>query len=211
MSTIDIQGPVQWDSKFVFAINMDKINTLYGDGKDDLGNSWLIGKLISAIYDYKREGGIWTEEELYKGTIHKNFYPGQFKLADLNSDGQITPGNDRAIVGYATPNYRFSISNNISHRNFTLSFLTNSLHGGNGYFIQNNKLFVEATSDFDYAQRVNPPSFREYWLLGNGVNNAPAVYNYPLVAFGNYQDRSFVRLQDLSLIYKWGVNPLRPW
>jgi TonB-linked SusC/RagA family outer membrane protein len=209
LATVNLEGPLRWESRFVFALNRDKINTLYGDGKNDIGNSWFIGKPISAIYDYQREGGLWTEEELYKGVTHKNFYPGQFKLADLNNDGQILPGDDRKIVGYATPNYRFSISNNLSYKNFTLSFLVNSIQGGNGYFLQNNKLFLEATSDFDYAQRINLPAVRENWLPGNGVNNAPAVYNYPLVASGNYQDRSFVRLQDVSFVYNLGIKPLK--
>jgi TonB-dependent starch-binding outer membrane protein SusC len=89
----------------------------------------------------------------------------------------------------------------LSYKNFTLSFLINSIQGGNGYYLDDNNRLLEATSAFDYAQRQNGPAIRENWTPDNGVTDAPAVYNYPRVASGNYQDRSFVRLQDISLRY----------
>ena len=208
LRTLNLEGTVRWDSRFVFALNRDKIVTLYGDDKDDIGNQWFIGEPISAIYDYKRSGGLWTEQELYSGATHGGFYPGQFRLEDLNGDKQINPGDDRTIVGYSTPNYRFSIGNNLSYKNFTLSFLLNSIQGGNGYYIGNLRRLLEATSDYDYAQRQNQPAIRENWTPDNGVDNAPAVYNYPRVSSGNYQDRSFVRLQDVSLMYRFNQNVL---
>jgi hypothetical protein len=211
LSTINFEGPFRWESRFVFSLNRDKIAKLYGDGKDDLGNSWFIGEPISAIYDYERTGGLWTEEEFFNGKQLQGFYPGQFRLKDFNSDGQILADDDRTIVGYATPNYRFSISNTLSYRNFTFSFLLNSIQGGNGYYIQNNRTFLEATSAFDYAARTNQPAVRENWTPENGVDNAPAVYNYPLRESGNYQDRSFVRLQDVALAYKFDQKLLEAW
>ena len=209
ISTINLEGPLRWESRFVFSLNRDKITDLYGDGKDDIGNSWFIGKPISSIYDYQRTGGVWTEEELYKGQILKKFYPGQFRLKDFDNDGQITPGSDRTIVGYETPNYRFSISNTLSFKNFTLSFLINSIQGGHGYYIQSNNYFLEATTDFNYAERMNQPAVRTNWLPDNGVTNAPGILNQPLILSGNYQDRSFVRLQDLSLVYNFQNNVIK--
>ena len=81
-------------------------------------------------------GGLWTEEELYSGKILENWYPGQFKYVDQNEDGEIEPNNDRKIIGYQTPNYRFSINNTLSYKNFTFSFFINSIQGGNGYYIE---------------------------------------------------------------------------
>jgi TonB-linked SusC/RagA family outer membrane protein len=202
LRTVNIETPsFRWDTRFVFAKNRGEIVTLYGDGKDDIGNQWFIGEPISAIYDYRRTGGVWTEEELYSGATHEGFYPGQFRLEDVNGDNQIVAGDDRSVVGYRTPNFRFSIGSNLSYKNFTLSFLINSIQGGNGYYLDDNNRLLEATSAFDYAQRQNGPAIRENWTPDNGVTNAPAVYNYPRVASGNYQDRSFVRLQDISLRY----------
>ncbi|MEX2565959.1 MAG: TonB-dependent receptor [Cyclobacteriaceae bacterium] len=208
LRTVNVLQPIRWESRFVFALNRDKIATLYGDGRDDIGNQWFLGEPISAIYDYNRTGGLWTEEELYNGETHNNFYPGQFKLEDLNGDNIINPNDDRKIVGYATPNYRFSVGNNLYYGDFTLTFMLNSIMGGNGYYIQDNRALLEATSAFDYANRVNMTATRENWTPTNGVTNTPAVYNYPSVLSGNYQDRSFIRLQDVSLSYRFNQNVL---
>jgi TonB-dependent starch-binding outer membrane protein SusC len=208
LRTVNVQSQLRWGSRFVFSINRDKIVNLYGDGQDDIGNQWFHGEPISAIYGYKHAGGVWTEQELYNGTIHQGFYPGQFRLVDINGDNNITAGDDRMIIGYGTPNYRFSIGNDLSYRNFTFSFILNSIQGGNGYYIGNLQRLLEATSAYDYAQRANQPAIRRNWTPENGVDNAPAVYNYPRVNSGNWQDRSFVRLQDVSLVYRFNRSML---
>jgi TonB-linked SusC/RagA family outer membrane protein len=210
LNSVNLDGELRWESRFVFSLNRDKIVDLYGDGKDDIGNQWFIGKSISSVYNYERLGDVWTEEDLYSGKILKDFYPGQFKLRDLNGDNKITAADDRKIVGYTTPNYRFGIGNTLSYKNISLYFFLNSIQGGNGYYIGDLKRLLEATSDYDYAQRTNQPAIRENWTPDNGVTDTPAIYNYPSIASGNYQDRSFVRLQDLSLSYTFPSKLIRP-
>lgn len=91
LTTINIKSPFRWETTFAFSLNRDKITKLYGGTEDkDLGNSWFVGKPISALYDYKMTGGLWTEQELYNRQITTaGFYPGQWRLADLNGDGAI--------------------------------------------------------------------------------------------------------------------------
>lgn len=209
LNTVNVKSPLTWESRFVFSLNRDEIVDLYGDGKDDIGNQWFIGEPISAIYDYERKGNVWTEEDLYSGNILNGFYPGQFKLTDINGDNKITASDDRKIVGYTTPNYRFGIGNTLTYSSFSLYFFLNSIQGGNGYYIGDLKRLLEATSDYDYAQRANQPAIRENWTPDNGVTNTPAIYNYPTIASGNYQDRSFIRLQDLSFSYNFDKKLLR--
>mgnify|MGYP002682417444 CR=1 FL=1 len=55
----------------------------------------------------------------------------------------------------------------------------------------------------------------EYGLVGSemcirdsGVNNATGVYNSPAVSSGIYESRSFVRLQDVSLAYRFNQTVL---
>ncbi|MDP2335566.1 MAG: hypothetical protein Q8N05_03760 [Bacteroidota bacterium] len=48
-----------------------------------------------------------------------------------------------------------------------------------------------------------------YWTPDNGVNNSTGVYNAPTVKSGIYESRSFVRLQDLSLSYRFGPSILK--
>lgn len=200
---------VRWETNFMFSLNRDKITKLYG-GKDDkdIGNSWFVGESIGAIYDYEMAGGLWTEQELYSGNIYKGWYPGQYKFVDQNNDGAIKAGDDRRIIGNRNPNYRFSINNTVSYKNFSLSFLINSIMGGGGYFMQDNRGVVNVDDNSDTVYRVNASAVRPYWTPDNGVNNSTGIYHAPPVLSGIYESRSFVRLQDISLSYRFGASLL---
>ncbi len=211
LTTINLEGRFNWKTDFVFSLNRDKITKLYGGKNDnDIGNSWFVGRPISAIYDYQMSGGLWSEQELYSGKTLNNWYPGQFKYVDQNNDGIIDPNSDRAIIGRRTPNYRLSLSNSLSYKNFTFSFFLNSIQGGNGFYMENNASNINAASapagrESAGIIRNNLTAVRPYWTPDNGVNNSSGIYNAPPVWSGIYESRSFVRLQDISLSYK--LNP----
>jgi TonB-linked SusC/RagA family outer membrane protein len=215
LSTINLEGDLKWRTDFVFSLNRDKIAKLYGGANDkDIGNSWFVGQPISAIYDYKMSGGLWTENNLYSGNILNNWYPGQFKYIDQNKDGIIEPNGDRSIIGYQTPNYRFSINNTLTYKNFTFSFFVNSIQGGNGYYLANNASAINASSapagrESAGIIRNNLTAVRPYWTPDNGVNNAAGIYYAPAVWSGIYESRSFVRLQDITLSYRFGSSLLK--
>ena len=202
LNTVNFKGKFNWTTNFNFTLNRDEITKLYGGANDkDVGNSWFVGESISAIYDYESAGGLWTEKELFEGKTLANWYPGQFKYTDLNKDGVIEPNADRKIIGNKSPNYWFSINNTLSYGDFTLSFLFNSIQGGNGYYLADNSSVVNTQWNSDNVYRVNGSAVRPYWTPDNGVNNATGIYNTPVVHGGVYESRSFVRLQDLSLNY----------
>lgn len=203
LKTINLTGELSWETNFVFSLNRDKINRLYGGKNDkDIGNSWFVGESISAIYDYEMAGGVWTEEELYSDNILNNWYPGQYRYVDQNDDGIINANSDRTIVGYKTPSYRFSINNTLFYKNFSLSFFINSIQGGKNYYKLNNASVVNVDFRSDNVLRINASAVRPYWTPDNGVTNATGVYNSPAVSSGIYESRSFVRLQDISLGYR---------
>jgi len=215
LSSTNLDGKFQWRTDFVFSLNRDKITKLYGGENDkDIGNSWFVGQPISSLYDYQMAGGVYTENELYSGTILKNWYPGQFRYADQNKDGIIEPNGDRKIIGYQTPNYRFSIGNTFSYKNFSLYVFLNSIQGGNNYYLANNAPIINASSapagrESAGIIRTNLTAVRPYWTPDNGVTNAAGIYYAPEVMSGIYESRSFVRLQDVSLTYKFGGHFLK--
>ena len=209
LTTLNIDRAVRWETKFVFSLNRDKISKLYGNANDnDIGNSWFVGEPISALYDYKAAGGVWTEDELYNRKISvENFYPGQFRYVDLNKDGQIDAENDRTIIGYGAPSYRFGINSSLSYKNFSFSFFINSIQGGNGYYLMNNYTnVISANLDVDDTYRRNTTAVRQYWTPDNGVTNSPGIYYSPKVQAGVYEDKSFVKIQDVSLNYLFNKN-----
>ena len=200
---------INWTSAFTFSLSRDEISKLYGKGGDtDTGNSWFVGEPIQSLYNYNIIG-IWTEEELYNGTIYNGWAPGQWKYEDLNGDGKIDPDNDRKVVGYKSPNFRFSFSNTFAYKNWSLYFMLNSIQGGNGYYMLNNAEFLNVASRSDDVYRVNQPAIRQYWRPDNGVTNATGIYNSQPQSGAIYQSRSFVRLQDVSLMYKFSPKLLK--
>jgi hypothetical protein len=210
LNTINLTGKLGWETNFVFSLNRDKISKLYGDKNDkDVGNSWFVGESIRAIYDYEMAGGLWKEADLYAGQTYNNWYPGQFKYVDQNGDGVIEPNNDRKIIGYRTPSYRFSINNTLTYKNFTLTIFINSIQGGKKYFLLDNAGVTNVAWRSDDVLRINASAVRPYWTPDNGVNNATGVYNSPAVSSGIYESRSFVRLQDVSLSYRFGPQLLQ--
>lgn len=201
-----------WTSTFTFSLSRDKISKLYGKGGDtDIGNSWFVGEPIQSIYDYNIIG-LWTEEELYNGTIYNGWAPGQWKYEDLNGDGKIDPDNDRKILGNKSENFRFSFSNTVAYKNWSLYFMLNSVQGGNGYYMTNNAEYLNVSPRSDDVYRINQPAIRQYWTPDNGVTNATGIYNSQPQSGkdgGIYQSRSFVRLQDVSLMYKFSPKLLK--
>jgi hypothetical protein len=218
LNSVNIDKALRWETKLVFSLNRDKITKLYGGAEDkDIGNSWFVGEPISAIYDYKSDYTIWTEKEFYEGDISiPQTYPGHIKIEDLNGDGDLDPNNDRTIIGYRDPSYRWSLSNNFSYKNFMLSIFINSIQGGNKYYRADNARAVLSCITYpggdagiQYVYRNNLVATRQYWTPDNGVTNAPALYFLPRRLMGIYQDRGFVRLQDVSLSYNFTKSLLK--
>jgi len=87
--------------------------------------------------------------------------------------------------------------------------MLNSVQGGNGYYMLNNAEYLNVSGRSDNVYRVNQPAIRQYWTPENGVTNATGIYNSQPQSGGVYQSRSFVRLQDISLMYKFSPKLLK--
>lgn len=205
----------KWTSAVAFSINRNKITKLYSNVTQDIGNSWFVGKSSYAVYGYQTNG-VWQEEDLFNKTITATYYPGQFRIIDQDGDGTISADKDRVVVGSTDANYRVSLTNNFSYKRFSLSVIFNSIQGGNGYYMASNTAAL-VTGGTDKAFRLNRPAIRPYWTPDNPVNDAPGMYNNPKIAPAVYQDKSFIRLQDVTLSYntaeklakKMGLKNLR--
>ena len=129
--------------------------------------------------------------------IPAGFHPGNYRIVDMTGEGEITP-EDRVILGKGDPAYRFGIMNTLEYKNFTLSFFINSVQGGkDGYLAANSSSLVRDQNNL----RWNRISAWDYW----SPRNPDAVYarsiSTPKITPTVYEDRSFVRLQDVSLSY----------
>ena len=189
-----------WDMQVNFSSNKNEIKSLIGldadgDGQeDDLTASGLfIGESINAIYTYEEDGMIQVGDE----NIPEGFLVGSYRIVDNNPDGFFDP-EDRVIIGREEPAYRFGILNTLQYGNFELKFFINSIQGGkDGYLGDNmpsagqNHVVQGTFKEHDYWSPVNPDAKWRNLSQGSAVE------------YIHYDDRSFIRLQDASLAYRF--------
>jgi len=212
-----------WQTGFIFDLNRNSIVSLFGvddDGDgiedDDVANRWFIGEPLGVHYGY----GINGIHQLDETDIPSGYQPGDFRIVDYTGDGELTP-EDRHILGYSTPNYQFSISNTFTYKNWSFYAMINSIQGGgkSNYYMSNNMPSHNPNSQFaSWTERF---SFAEmdYWTPDNPSNTAARINYSATRGHGYYEDRSFVRLQDVIFSYtfnkefvgKWGLGGLRAY
>ncbi|MDD4536289.1 MAG: TonB-dependent receptor [Petrimonas sp.] len=194
-----------WSFDLFFDAKKNKIKSLIGldkdgDGKEDdlIANGLFIGESINTIYDYQIDG-IWQISDT--GNIPSDSEPGGYKYKDINGDGEITPEEDRKILGREEPAYSIGIQNSLSFKNFSLNFLIKSIQGGKDGYMKLNEpdhrgddvLTVRSWyADVDYWTPSNPNA--TYARQGGNAR----TYGQ-----GTYQQRNFIRLQDISLSYNF--------
>lgn len=206
----------KWNTSFGFSYNKNQIKHLYyeydanGKEEDDLKNEWFIGEAVSSIWNY-RVDGIWQKEEVEEAKKYGQ-KPGDPKVANLytaddkiEADGTVTPvynDNDKTILGQTTPPIHLSLRNEFTlWKDFTASFNIYSYVGHKSLstnYLNNDNASENLTTGF-----INLPE-KEYWTVDNPTNEygrigagGPTGAPYP----GKLIDRSFIRLENISLAY----------
>lgn len=192
-----------WTMTANFSSNKNKILSLTGedadgDGiEDDLIQSGLfIGESINSIYTYETNGIY----QIGESNIINGYKPGDYRIVDQNGDGIITQAGDRKIIGQGDPDFRASLLNTFTYKNFSFSMFLNSIYGGDDSYIaaNDNSLYRDANTLW-----MNNISGIDYWSPQNpdGLNAFGA--GRPGIAGTRYENRSFVRLQDVNLRYNF--------
>ena len=192
-----------WTTGLTFWLNRNKLVHLYGedlngDGRedDDISNNLFIGKSLGVIYGYVQNGIVQSGDHDYIGVY--GGVPGYPKYLDLNGDDQIT-ADDRAILGYTSPNFRLNLSNTLTYKQFELYMMWAGVFGGAYRYLRSNAnaFRVSNVTGYPIANLIDIP-----WWTPERPNDI-----YPAATFstdGRYQalqDRTFVRLQDITLSY----------
>ncbi|PWJ59574.1 TonB-linked SusC/RagA family outer membrane protein [Dyadobacter jejuensis] len=93
---------------------------------------YYIGQNLGEIWGYETVGIFQSQDEVDQAPdqsrLGNNWRPGDIQYADLNGDGQISPGGntlgdpgDRKVIGNSTPRYSFGINTSIAYKNFRLT------------------------------------------------------------------------------------------
>jgi hypothetical protein len=155
--------------------------------------------------------------------------PGGIKYKDINGDGIVDPGNDRTVIGNATPKFFGGFNNQVSYKNFDFSVFFN-FQSGNKIYNDNKLEFSNAyTTDANLLAIMND-RWRTVDSKGNViegtktvngqqvvVGEAPEVLNsvnkdaklwMPVTSNSAFatnswavEDGSFIRLNNITLGY----------
>ncbi|GBU08821.1 SusC/RagA family TonB-linked outer membrane protein [Bacteroidales bacterium] len=193
-----------WSTSANFSLNRRKIQKLYGDmvdikdaqgnvigskEADDIKNKWFIGQDPDRIWNYERTG-VWQLGEETEAAKY-GLQPGDFKYKDQNGDGVMTDA-DKTFQGYTTPRFRWTLRNEFSfYKNISLSFMMYSYWGQYGSFnrASNSSGFADRASEY----------VQERWTRENPINDYARIGSKNTGT--NYVDKSFVRLDNITLSY----------
>jgi TonB-dependent starch-binding outer membrane protein SusC len=213
LNTVNVNtSNLTWRSGLVFSLNRNKINRLFGDfgtytllGEEhegelpDFSNQWFPGQAIDAVWDYEIIG-IWQEDEAGDAAQY-GLRMGDYKVVDVNEDGQYTQFQDKQFIGHTVPRYRLGFRNDFSFlNNFTAFIFIRADLGHIGNYTPPFQNYNEHDK-FNMLGRPFP-----YWIPENPNNEYPRLDARATRGSyeGNlnvYKSLSFVRIQDLSLSY----------
>lgn len=190
----------QWNTNFNFSLNRNTIKSLYGDldedgnELDDISNRWFIGEASDVIWDFE-ELGVFQQDEAAEAA-ERGLFPGDFKLNDVNGDGLFTD-EDKKFIGHRTPRFQWAMSNRFTlFKNIDFSF---ELYSNLGQ----KRLFNEAKNRNGFIDRTNSIQ-TPYWTPDNPTNDYARLFSSDGSAnFSIWRDASFVRLNNITLAYRF--------
>ncbi|MEN2399067.1 SusC/RagA family TonB-linked outer membrane protein [Flavobacterium sp. MC2016-06] len=218
----------EWSTTFGISYNENKIISLYGNKVDikdangnvigskegdDSANGWFIGRPITQIWDYKVTG-IWQKDE-WKEAQKYGQRPGDPKVQnsytadDVDAVGPDGPykkavynEKDKQFLGNSNSPVQWSMRNDFKiYKRWDLAISMYSNNGGKSLSSTYMNTFNDSSLyKFNFNPYVNP-----YWTLDNPTNqwarlDAKGPAGTP-VAPGRIYDRSFIRLDNISIAY----------
>ncbi len=215
---------MEWNTTFGFSYNKNEIKHLYYENEDvldnsgnvvgskemdDISNGWFIGKAVSEIWNY-RVTGIWQVDEVEEAALYGQ-RPGDPKVANnytaddvVNSDGSRTPvynDKDKEFLGQTAAPIHWSLRNDFlfwKQLSFSFNIYSYMGHKSLSWEYLNNDDLGGVVS---FGRNVFK---KDYWTVDNPTNEygrIEAVGPVGATTPGKLYDRSFIRLENISLGY----------
>jgi len=217
---INFKGKFSWNTSLNFSINRNKITDLASEEDIILaaGNILREGQPIGSFYGYVFDGIFQTDEEAAGSPVLKGQEPtgsnplsrakaGDRRYRNLNDD-QVIDEDDRTIIGSAEPDFTYGINNELSYRNFSLTFFFQGSQGNEMVNMNLNNL-----ENLNGQQNVLAKAGLNRWTEQNPGNKYPRalasgslddVFSSRLV-----EDASYLRLKNVTLGYNVPSSVLR--
>ena len=176
----------------------DKDGNTYMAEPDDIDNGWFIGENKDVIWDFEIDGVYQIGEEAEASKF--GLYPGDFRYVDQNGDGVIN-AEDKIFQGLTSNPWYVTLINDFNYKGFDLGVVFLAKLGYRGGTIEpfNNRQ--------EYIKNHNWYNL-PYWTPNNPINDAARINSINLGGSNIWQQRSYVRFQNLSLGYAIPANLL---
>lgn len=212
LNTRNMVGKLKWSTNFNISYNRSEVMDLGGrkslnpyDGIGGWPNVYRVevGKPLGSFYGFVIDGVFKNADELEKSAKWAGSGVGDYKIRDVNGDGQINE-SDRTYLGNGFPDYVYGITNNFSYKNFDLSFLFQGTLG-NGIIngaARHSQLWIgkfNAVKEManNYFRPEEPDRDVKYARVGPraGFSTAGQLSSYAVYS------GSFLRLRNVTLGY----------
>lgn len=200
----------RWESDLVLSLNRNKIISLFGDYEEvevngetirrevsDISNEWFIDQSVDRVWDYNVVG-VWQVDQAEEAKRY-GLLPGDYRAEDVNDDGAYSELDDKQFIGWREPRYRLGLRNSFKiNQSFSASVFIRADLG----HIGSVAAFTHSRSA--YYDRLGMRSV-PYWTEENPSNKYGSLTASSAAYGGGYNvyfNRSFVRIQDISLSYQ---------
>lgn len=212
-------SPLQWNTSLNFSKYSNEVTELATDEDVLLGSGLMLrtGEPIGTFYGYVFDGIFQTDDEASSSPVFANQVSGagqakagDRKYKDTNLDGVINEA-DRTIIGSALADFTLGINNNLSYKDFTLSFFIQGSFGND--MINLNRMFLE---EMDGTHNVLAEAWENRWTPSNPSNEYPRVLANRTTDVGTIsskfiEDASYLRLKNITLGYNLPASLLQSW
>ncbi|WP_169515153.1 SusC/RagA family TonB-linked outer membrane protein [Hymenobacter norwichensis] len=159
-----------------------------------------VNQAFGSFFGYVKEGLFQTQAEVDAAPRQPGAAPGDIRYRDLNGDNVITDA-DRKFIGNPNPNFTFGITNNLTFRNFDLSFFIQGVQGNDVYNL--NRYITESAL---YSTTNGTSRILNRWTGEGTSTDVPRAINGDpnnnlRVSTHFIEDGSYVRLKNLTFGY----------
>lgn len=203
-----------WDYRVTFALSDWQSEITRYDNPTGALSEYYVGQMIGEIWGYETVGIFQTEEEVAaaadQSRLGANWRPGDIHYADLDGDGEITPGDntlenpgDRRIIGNESPRYSFGINFDLRYKNWSLQTFFQGI-GKRDYWPNDGNWtwffpFNAGHVEWYYLTDTWTEDNRDAYFPAAHISTSDGKNKIRQSRF--MQDASYIRLKNLTLTY----------
>lgn len=213
LSTRNLVGAFKWSTDFNISAYKNKVVSLGPSGDDIIVNNNLtrIGLPIGMFYGYITDGIFKNAEELAAGPIYNKGLADDSRVGDIRFKDISGPNGepdgiinslDRTIMGSPYPDFYYGMTNQLSYKNFGLSF---TLAGSEGSSIYSNAMVIYRLTR---SRSRTLSTEQNYWKSEEDPGDGKTVRPDDVPRGGlrlpstRYMDTgSFLRINNITLSY----------